>query len=351
MKNTISSTNDPSLRVGVVGLGHWGPNHARHFSRLAQLTGICDSQAARLHKVRDLYPGSRCYQDFGEMLAECPLDAVVIATPTSSHEKLVTAALRAGKHVLCEKPLGLSSRLTRQLCAEARRNRRVLMVGHTFLFNPGIRYLRDTMANRKCGRIFYLHSKRTHYGLFRPDVSVVWDLASHDVAIFNFLLNTEPIEVSAVGHDWLRKGIQDLSFITLRYPGNVMAHVHVSWLDPKKEREIMVVGDKKMLVWQDMASPGPVFIYDRFVVKEPAVMREFGDFQLFPKEGDITIPKLNLEEPLLVQAREFLAAVRENRRPLSDGAFASRIVAVLEAIDQSMKARGKPIKLSRAGVR
>ncbi len=282
------------------------------------------------------------------MLRDCPLDAVVIATPTSSHEKVVMAALRAGKHVLCEKPLALHGKVGRRLCAEASKRRRILMVGHTFLFNQGIRYLRDFILHGHHGQLYYLHAKRTHYGLFRPDVNVVWDLASHDVAIFNYLLNAEPVEVSAVGFDWLRTGIHDLSFITLRYPRRVMAHIHVSWLDPKKEREIMVVGDKKMAVWQDMASPGPVAIYDRYVIRKKPLLREFGDFQLLPREGDITIPKIDLEEPLLTQAREFVQAVTERRRPLSDGVFATRVVDVLEAINKSIRLRGRPVKIRKA---
>ncbi len=346
MKASISSkTQEIPLRVGVVGLGHWGPNHARHFGRLANLVALCDRDESRLRNVRRMHPEARGFQDFGAMLRECALDAVVVATPTSSHEAAVAAALRAGAHVLCEKPLALHSAVARRLFDEARRRRQVLMVGHTFLFNEGIRHVQRLMQEKNLGKIYYLHSKRTHYGLFRPDVSVVWDLASHDVAIFNFLLGGEPTEVSAVGQDWLRKGIEDLAFITLRYPRGVMAHIHVGWLDPKKEREIMVVGDRKMAVWQDAASPGPVFLYDRYIVREKPLLQEFGDFQLLPREGDITIPKIPMEEPLLVQAREFLAAIREKRQPVSNGAFGTQVVRVLEAIDRSIHQRGKPVRI------
>ncbi len=331
----------------MIGLGHWGPNHARHFARLAHLGALCDANSSRLHQVAQLHPSVKCFHDVATMLKECPLDAVVVATPTSTHEKVVMAALRAGKHVLCEKPLALHGTVARKLCAEARKHRRVLMVGHTFLFNQGIRYLRNFILHGHHGQLYYLHAKRTHYGLFRPDVNVVWDLASHDVAIFNYLLNSEPAEVSAVGFDWLRKDIHDLSFISLRYPGRVMAHIHVSWLDPKKEREIMVVGDKKMAIWQDMASPGPVAIYDRYVIRKKPLLREFGDFQLLPREGDITIPKIDLEEPLLVQAREFLQSIQQRRCPLSDGRFASRIVNVLEAINRSIGLRGRPVLIPK----
>lgn len=334
-----------SLQVGVIGLGHWGPNHARHFSRLANLAALCDAHPSRLHQVARLYPSARPFHSFEAMLKQCPLDAVVVATPTSSHEPLVLAALKAGKHVLCEKPLALHSRVAARLCEEARKRRRALMVGHTFLFNPGIRYLRNFILHGHHGRLYYLHAKRTHYGLFRPDVNVVWDLASHDVAIFNYLLKSEPVEVSAVGFDWLRPGIHDLSFISLRYPRRVIAHIHVSWLDPKKEREIMVVGDKKMAVWQDMASPGPVFLYDRYVIRQKPLLREFGDFQLLPREGDITIPKIEMEEPLLIQAREFIDAIRARRAPLSDGRFATRVVATLEAINHSIRLRGRPVQI------
>lgn len=342
---TQPASSKPPLRVGVVGLGHWGPNHARIFGRLARLTALCDAQPGRLSQVGQLHPGATCFEKLDAMLREAPLDAVVVATPTSSHEKVVTAALRAGKHVLCEKPLALHTDVSRRLCAEAKKRRLVLMVGHTFLFNPGIRRLREFIVGRDSGRLYYLHATRTHYGLFRPDVNVVWDLASHDVAIFNYLLNSEPTEVSAVGFDWLRKGIHDLSFISLRYPRGVIGHIHVCWLDPKKERQIMVVGDRRMAIWQDNASPGPISIYERYVIKTKPILREFGDFQLLPREGDITIPKIHMEEPLLVQAREFLDAVQRRRVPLSDGAFASRVVVTLEAINRSIRLRGKPVAI------
>lgn len=338
-------------RIGVIGLGYWGPHHARIFSRLATLGAICDGNPARLEQVGALHPSAQRFHDLDTMLKECPLDAVVVATPTSSHEKVVLAALRAGKHVLCEKPLALHGKVADRLCAEARKRRRVLMVGHTFLFNEGIRHLREFILHGHHGQLYYLHAKRTHYGLFRPDVNVVWDLASHDVAIFNYLLNSEPTEVSATGFDWLRGGIHDLAFITLHYPKRVMAHIHVSWLDPKKEREIMVVGDKRMAIWQDTASPGPVAIYDRYIIKKKPLLREFGDFQLLPREGDIIIPKIELTEPLLTQAREFLAAIHKNRRPLSDGPFASRVVEVLEAINKSIHLRGRPVKIRKSKIR
>ncbi|MCC7518855.1 MAG: Gfo/Idh/MocA family oxidoreductase [Verrucomicrobiae bacterium] len=334
--------------MAVVGLGHWGPNHARHFGRLARLAALCDRDATRLHAVGKLHPGAACFTSFSDMFRQVDLDAVVIATPTSSHDPLVAAALRRGLHVLCEKPLALRSSSARRLIAEARRRHRVLMVGHTFLFNGGIRHVRELLRRRNLGRIYYLHSKRTHYGLFRPDVSAIWDLASHDVAIFNYLLDAEPTEVSAVGFDWLRKGLQDLGFITLRYPGGVAAHIHVGWLDPKKVREITVVGDRRMAVWQDGGSPGPVTLYDRYVVRGRPLVREFGEFQLLPREGDITIPNLSLEEPLLVQAKEFVAAIRKRRAPLSDGRFAAEVVCALEAVDASIRKRGRPVQIRRA---
>ena len=334
------------LRIGVVGLGHWGPNQARSLARVARLAALCDANAARLERVGALHPGASMHRRFEDLLApSLGLDAVVIATPTSTHDRLVMQALRAGKHVLCEKPLALGSAIAQQLTAEARRRKRVLMVGHTFLFNPGIRHVRELVLKRRLGRIYYLHAKRTHYGLFRPDVSVVWDLASHDVAIFNYLLGSRPSEVSAVGFDWLRKGLQDLAFISLRYPGGVAAHIHVGWLDPKKVREITVVGDRRMAVWQDGGSPGPVTLYDRYVVREKPLVREFGEFQLLPREGDITIPNIPLEEPLLVQAREFVRAIRSRTAPLSDGKFATEVVRALEAVDVSIRGGGRPVRL------
>lgn len=333
------------IRVGIAGLGHWGPNHARTFGRLADLAAICDRSPGRLAQVGALFPGVARHREFEEMLDRARLDAVIIATPTSSHEGLVAATLRRGLHVLCEKPLALRAADAARLASDARRRRQILMVGHTFLFNSGIRHLRGLLRAKNLGRIYYLHSKRTHYGLFRPDVSAIWDLASHDVAIFNYLLDSRPTEVSAVGFDWLRRELHDLGFITFRYPGGIAAHIHVGWLDPKKVREITVVGDRRMAVWQDGGSPGPVTLYDRYVVRGRPLVREFGEFQLLPREGDITVPNLPLEEPLLVQAREFLAAISEGSSPLSDGCFAVEVVRALEATDRSVRLHGAPVRI------
>lgn len=324
------------IKIAVIGLGHWGPNHARHFSRLSNLVAICDSDQNRLDDISKSYNNCKYFQDYKKMFSECDIDAVVIATPTSTHEKLVTDSLNYGKHVLCEKPLALNFEVSKKMCADAKNQNLVLMVGHTFLFNQGIQYIRNFIQKKQHGKLYYIHSKRTHYGLFRPDVNVVWDLACHDVAIFNYILDSEPFEVSAVGFDWLQPGIHDLSFISLRYPNEAVAHIHVSWLDPKKEREITVVGDKKIVVWNDTASPGPITIYDLHVAKK---------LKLLPCEGNIVIPKINLEEPMLSQDKEFLNAIIEKRTPLSDGLFASNIVRILESINDSILLRGSPAKI------
>jgi predicted dehydrogenase len=215
------------------------------------------------------------------------------------------------------------------------------MTGHVFLFNAGIVKLKELVTNGDPGRIYYLRALRTNLGPVRRDVNSVCDLATHDISIFNWVLNARPDSVSAVGGHFLQPGIEDVAFISLRYPNNVLGHIQVSWLDPKKLREIVVVGDTKMVIWDEMAPAGPITIYDKTVVRHENY-QDFGQFQLMAREGDITIPKVRLEEPLKVQNRFFLKCVADGRLPMNDGPFAVEVVKVLEAIEKSLREGGVP---------
>lgn len=330
-------------RIGVVGCGHWGPNHVRVFSQFrdSQVVACADTEVRRREAIREIWPGIRPFSDHLRMFREVEMDAVVIATPTQTHFSLVRDALLAGKHVLCEKPLTVVAREAEELVALARKRGLVLMTGHVFLFNSGIVRLRELVRDGAPGKIHYLRALRTNLGPVRRDVNCIYDLATHDISIFNFLLESRPESVSAVGGRFLQKGIEDVAFVSLRYPGNVLAHIQVSWLDPKKLREIVVVGDKKMVIWDDLAAAGPITIYDKGVDR-PQDYPDFGQFQLLMREGDITIPRLNLEEPLKVQNRFFLKCIREGRLPMNDGPFAVDVVRALEAIATSLKAGGAP---------
>jgi predicted dehydrogenase len=334
------------VRIGVIGCGHWGPNHVRVFSQIreSQVVACADPDQKRLNAIREQYPHVQLFTKYRKLLANAAVDAIVVATPTRLHYGMVKDALTAGKHVLCEKPLCVQSAEARELTGLAARQSLILMVGHVFLFNTGIIKLKELLKSREAGQVRYLRALRTNLGPIREDVNCVFDLATHDISIFNFLLESEPEFVSAVGGTFLQDNIEDVAFISLRYPHNILAHIQVSWLDPKKLREIVVVGDKKMIIWDDLAVAGPITIYDKGVTREP-YYDDYGQFHLLSREGDITIPKVKAEEPLKAQNRHFLQAIQEGRLRMSDGTFATNISKVLEAINQSLTAQGTPVSI------
>lgn len=329
------------IRIGVIGCGHWGPNHIRVFSQLREssVTACADLDQKRLDAVREMHPHIQAFKDHRLMLETAELDAVVVAAPTRTHYALVKEALEAGKHVLCEKPLCVGSGEGRELVELAARKGLILMTGHVFLFNPGIVKLKEFIRFQDTGRLYYMRALRTNLGPIRQDVNSVFDLATHDISIFNFLLDAAPESVSAVGGTFLQDRIEDVAFISLRYPNNILANIQVSWLDPKKLREIVVVGDKKMIVWDELASPGPIHIYDKGVAREP-YYDDYGQFHLLAREGDITVPKVQLAEPLKVQNRYFLNAIKDGQLKMNDSRFALGVVQVLEAITESLKNNG-----------
>jgi predicted dehydrogenase len=331
------------INIGVIGCGHWGPNHVRVFSQIrdSRVVACADLDSKRLEAIREQHSQVKVFQDYREMLRMAEVDAVVVAAPTRVHYPVVKAALEANKHVLCEKPLCTVAQDAAELVALAKARQRVLMTGHVFLFNAGIVKLRELVANGDSGHLYYLRALRMNLGPVRRDVNSVFDLATHDIAIFNWVLNSRPESVSAVGGHFLQEAIEDVAFISLRYPNNVLGHIQVSWLDPKKLREIVVVGDKKMVIWDELAPAGPITIYDKTVVRHEDY-EDFGQFQLLAREGDITIPKVRMEEPLKVQDRFFLKCVGDGRLPMNDGPFAVDVVKVLEAIEKSLKNGGAP---------
>jgi predicted dehydrogenase len=339
------------LRLAVIGLGRWGPNHVRNFSSLpdAQVVAAADPVASTRARIAASFREVACVEDYRELLARDDVDAVVVATPTSTHRVIVSDALGAGKHVLCEKPLAASSADAWSLVAEAERAGRVLMTGHVFLFNGGIEFLARAAREQLAGSLYYLNAVRTNLGPFRYDVNAAWDLASHDVYIFNHLLQARPASVSAMGASYLNPPIEDIVFITLRYPNGVMGHIHVSWLDPKKVRTLTLVGEKKMITWDEFGVPGPVMIYDRTVAREPRY-DTFGDFQLLAREGDVVVPRVMVQEPLAAQARAFvqrcLKGVDDGRGNARQGAEA---VDVLAAAALSLREQGRQVEITYGG--
>lgn len=334
-----------TVRVGVIGFGQWGPNHVRNFSNAdnVEVVRICDAAESRLKAAQKFLRGVAVTMNSDEVTQAPDIDAVVIATPTASHYELVKAALLAGKDVLCEKPLARTAAECRELADLAAARQRILMVGHVFFYNPGVLHLKTDLDRGELGRVYYMDAVRTNLGPVRSDVGATYDLASHDISIFNFLLGSTPLEVSATGSSVLQGGIEDVAFLTLYYPANVVCHVHVSWLNPRKVRQLTIVGDHKMAVWDDMNNLEPIRYYDKGVTADH--YSSFGEFHLILRDGQITIPKVKMFEPLQKQDADFIACVRTRRAPVADARCGLAVVEVMEAAMRSLKNRGQAAKV------
>jgi predicted dehydrogenase len=276
------------------------------------------------------------------------VDAVVIATPTSTHYPLVKAALRAGKHVLVEKPITNCAAHAEELAELATQSRRVLMVGHVFLYNAAVQRVRRYIAEGDLGRIYYISMVRTNLGPIRMDVNAAWDLASHDISIANYWLDMKPVAASAVGGTWINSGIEDAVFATVRYPYDVLVNLHVSWLNPRKAREITVAGEKRMLTFDDMNLSEPVRLYDRRVADDrisPGFIDTFASFRASIREGDITIPRVQSGEPLRNECDHFLECIAKGAEPATGAREGLAVVRTLEAIERSIRNSGREEKI------
>lgn len=333
------------LRIAVLGAGHWGPNLIRNFHnhQTSEVAWVVDRDAARLELVRAKYPEVSVAADAGPALADPTVDAVVVATPTQTHHELAAAALRGGKHVLVEKPIAGRVADAEELCALAEAGGRVLMVGHVFLFNLAVRRAKEYLDGGRLGRLFYLSMVRTNLGPIRMDVDAAWDLAAHDIAIANYWLGAEPLSAAGHGGSWINAGINDAVFASLRYPQEVMVHLHVSWLSPRKVRDITAVGETGMLTFDDMNLSEPLRLYDRQVTEQrrPGFIDTFASFRTSIREGDILSPKVAAGEPLKAECDHFLDCVANGRRPLSDGRGGAAVVRALAAIDRSLRNEGR----------
>lgn len=333
------------LRLGLVGYGYWGPNLARNFHQLpgAWLVACADADASRLSEVSRLYPSiQQTATDVRALLDNPTLDALVIATPARSHFALVSQALEAGKHVLVEKPLALTSDDARALIELARRNKRVLMVGHTFEYNPAVWKIQEMLDAGALGELFYVYSNRVNLGRVQTDINALWSIAPHDVSILLALLKTMPLSVSAHGATYVSHGIEDVVFALLQFPQNIVGHIHASWLDPSKTRQMTFVGSEKMIVYDDVDPEAKLKIYDKGIYKRGDA---FGEFQLRVRSGDLYIPKIDLTEPLKYECAHFLECIRDDKTPRSDGESGLRVVRVLEAAQQSLAQNGASISL------
>lgn len=341
-----------AIRVGLVGLGYWGPHFLRIVNELpgAELAWCCDVSDEALDLPRRRYPGARVTTDITQVLDDPAVDAVVIATPPTTHAELAVAALQAGKHLLIEKPLATSVVECNQI--EAAQGDRIVMVGHTFVYNTAVVALRDMVVSGELGQIHYLSSIRAALGPLRTDVNVLWDLGSHDISIFMNILDASPETVTAVGQGYLRQGHEDVVYLCLRFPNGVLAHAHVSWLEPYKVRRMTIVGSSKMAVFDDVAVDERLKVLDRgaswSAPAESARGQNFGEYRAMLRTGNIVVPHLPNPEPLAQQFCEFLSALRGQREPYSGLREGRRVVAVLDAAQRSLKQSGAPQRVEDA---
>jgi predicted dehydrogenase len=319
--------------VAVVGLGYWGPNLARNFAALpdSELAWICDGDAERLERMATSFPGARTSGSVDELLADPELDALVVATPVPTHADLARRALEAGKHVFVEKPLAQSVADAESVVAAAEESGRTLMVGHLLEYHPGLVRLRELVTTGELGDVHYIYGNRVNLGKVRADENALWSLGAHDVSVVLGLADEEPVQCHAFGESYVREGIEDVVFCYMRFPSGLAAHLHLSWLDPHKERRFTVVGSKRMATFDDMAIDQKLTVYDK-TVDQP--YDSYGEY--IARSGDVWSPSVPNQEPLRLECAHFLECVREGTRPRSDGESGLRVVRVLEQLQSSL---------------
>ena len=340
------------IGIALVGLGYWGPNLLRNFAAIpaVKVAAVVDSDRSQLRDATLRDATISATSDYRQVLSRGDVDAIVIATPATTHAELAGAALSAGKHILIEKPLATSAADARRLCRLAEENGLVLMVGHTFLYNLAVRHLKDRIDAGDLGDLYYVYSQRLNLGRVRQDVNALWNFAPHDVSIVLHLLGAVPREVSARGFAYLQPQIEDVVFLTMLFDNGQAAHVHISWLDPRKVRQTTVVGSRRMAVYDDLNSEAPLALYDRGVDRVPTAdsprdFTSFDEFQLRLRSGPISVPALTVPEPLSVECQHFVDCVRQRSRPLTDGRNGLQVVEVLEAAQRSMREQGRAMRV------
>ncbi len=328
-------TTERPLRVAVAGLGYWGPNIARNVARLSdvELAWCCDASEANRARVAEQFPGVRFTDDLDEVLADDTVDAVALATPVPSHAPLAVRVLEAGKHCFVEKPMAQSVAGAEAVVAAAEANGRVLMVGHLLEYHPGVMKLKELIDGGELGRILYIYGNRLNLGKLRADENALWSLGAHDVSVLLRLAGEEPYEVEARGESYMREAIEDVVFCFLRFPSGLAAHLHLSWLDPHKERRFTVVGETRMATFDDTALEGKIMVYDKGFDEHS---NSYGEY--ITRSGDIWSPRISNVEPLRTEIQHFVDCIRSGETPISDGVAGLRVVRVLEGLQQSLDA-------------
>jgi predicted dehydrogenase len=342
----VKFAEDFFMKTAQIGYGPWGQNLMR---ALAGIKGVgielcCETDKKLRENVKALYPGIEVTGHIDEILGRSDIDAVVIATPAGLHYEHAKKCLDAGKHVFVEKPLALSSFEAKELVETAERKNLILMVGHTFLYNDAVRYVKNMIEKEDLGEIYYMYFQRLNLGSVRQDVNALWNLAPHDVSIAQFWLGEKPDKINAQGISRLQKGIEDACFVNLSYPSGRFVHIHVSWLSPFKMRQAVIIGSKKMLFYDDTSADQKIVIYDKGIDRKditkdigPFPFQNFGQFTLIKRAGDILIPRISFREPLKVEMEHFVECVREGKKPLTDGRNGLEVVEILEKAQQAMQ--------------
>ena len=341
-----------SIGVGVVGYGYWGPNLVRNFatSNESYVAAVSDLDPAKLALVKRRHPEVATTSDFGDLLRNPKMEAIAIATPVHTHYELALAALKAGKHVFVEKPLAPTSEQVRRLIDEANQRGLTLMVDHTFLYTPAVQKIRELLSKGELGDVYYYDSTRSSLGLFQSDVNVIWDLAVHDISIIQYILDEDPIAVSATGSCHVAGSPENMAHITLFFESKCVAHVSVNWLSPIKVRQTFVGGSKKMIVYDDLEPTEKIKVYDKGITLNASTDNAH-QLRVGYRAGDMWAPHLSTREALETEVEHFIECVRTGASPFSDGLSGLRVIEVLEAASRSIADQGKPVQLARGAQR
>ena len=344
------------VSIGIVGAGYWGPNLIRNFADTpgCEVRYVCDARQDALARIAKRFSHVQTTTRFSDLLADSTLDAVVLATPVSTHATLATEALLAGKHVLIEKPLCADLASAQQVVTLAQQQQRTLMVGHTFEYNPAVRKLKEVIKAPAFGEVVYAYARRVNLGILRDDVNALWNLAPHDVSILLYLFDEYPSHLSAHGLAHIRPDVEDVAFAYLEFPSGRGAHIHVSWLDPSKARSVTVIGSRQMAVYDDLDPESRLKIYDRGFEIEPMPSGiDHGNpasYTFRARSGDIVCPHIDWKEPLALECRHFVESIQNGTVPLTDGMNGLRVVQVLETASASMQQHGRRLAVAQPEV-
>ncbi|HUK26214.1 MAG TPA: Gfo/Idh/MocA family oxidoreductase [Terriglobales bacterium] len=340
------------IKVGIIGYGYWGPNVARNFHQpgLSQVVAITDKRKDCLERAQQSFPGVKVTSDCQEVLTHPEIDVVAVVTPVWTHYELAKSALSHGKHVFVEKPFTSTSAQAEELIELAEKKKLQIMVDHTFLFTGAVRKIRQLVEEGIMGKLFYYDAMRVNLGLFQHDINVIWDLAPHDLSIMDYVIQQQPEALVATGEKHLNSHV-DIAFLTIYFPGNVVAHINVNWLSPVKVRTTLIGGEKKMLVWNDLEADEKIKVYDKGVSVKNGSHKGVYDLLVSYRSGDMWAPRVEQTEALKSEVGYFFQCIASGKAAVNDGVAGLRVVELLEAAEESLKDRGKLVKLAGRGAR